>query len=256
MPERVIIHTPAEIEKIRRAGAVTGEVRDAIAAAVRPGMTTFDLDQISGEIIRATGGRSAFLGYGDFPGNVCISVNDTVIHGIGSPKTIIENGDIVSIDVGVAIGGALGDCAVTVPVGEISASAKHLLDGTKKALFAGIDAARAGNPLRKVSAAVESVGRHYGLGIVRDYVGHGCGIQLHEPPEVPNFTGWGGGPVLQPGMVICIEPMFNLGGSAVKVDRRDGWTVRTRDGSLSAHFEHMILITEKEAEILTWQKTM
>ena len=256
MAERAIIHTLPEIEKIRRAGALTGQVRDEIASCVRAGMTTFDLDRLAGEIIRASGGKSAFLGYGGFPGNICISVNDTVIHGIGSPDVVLAEGDIVSIDVGVASGGALGDCAVTVPVGKISPDAQRLLEGTRNALFAGIDAARPGYPVRRISAAVETVGRRYRLGIVRDYVGHGCGIRLHEPPEVPNYTGWGSGPDLAPGMVICIEPMFTLGTSAVKLDRRDNWTVRTRDGSLSAHFEHMILITESKAEILTWQKTM
>ncbi|MCQ2378780.1 MAG: type I methionyl aminopeptidase [Victivallaceae bacterium] len=256
MAGRTRPHNPEEINRIRRAGIVTGQVRDAIAAEVRAGMTTSDLDQVAGEIIRATGGKSAFLGYGGFPGNICISVNDTVIHGIGSPRTVIAEGDIVSIDVGVEIGGALGDCATTVPVGTVSRDAIRLLEGTKNALYAGISAAHPGVPVRNVSAAVEAVGRRYDLGIVRDYVGHGCGIELHEPPEVPNYTGWGSGPLLMPGMVICIEPMFTLGGHAVKVDRRDKWTVRTRDGSLSAHFEHMILITEKEAEILTWQKTM
>ncbi len=255
--ERVIVHTPEEIERIRRAGAVTGQVRAAIAAQIRAGMTTFDLDQISGEIIRATGGKSAFLGYGGFPGNICISVNDVVIHGIGNPDQVIEEGDIVSIDVGVEIDGALGDCAVTVPVGTVDRRTRELLDGTERALRAGIAAARSGNLVRQVSEAVENVAKHHHLGVVRDFVGHGCGISLHEPPEVPNYVcRHSGNARLQPGMVICIEPMFTLGSWEVKINRQDGWTVTTRDHSPSAHFEDMILITEKEPENLTWEKMM
>lgn len=256
MFEKAIIHTPEEIEKIRRAAAMTAMVRSEVAAAVHAGMTTFDLDQIAGDVIRSTGGSSAFLGYGGFPGNICISVNEVVIHGIGSPEQVISDGDIVSVDVGVAFNGAVGDCATTVAVGKISDDATRLLRGTEKALQAGIAAARPGNYIRNISAAVEAVAKKYHLGIVRDFVGHGCGIKLHEPPEVPNYTLPSRGAALVPGMVICIEPMFTLGSYAVKVDRNDGWTVRTRDNSLSAHFENMILITESEPEILTWQKMM
>ena len=256
MFERTIIHTPEEIERIRRAGAMTALVRSEVAAAVRSGMTTFDLDQVAGDIIRSTGGKSAFLGYGGFPGNICISVNEVVIHGIGSPDKIISDGDIVSVDVGVAYDGAVGDCATTVAVGSVSDDVTRLLRGTEQALAAGIAAARAGNYIRNVSAAVEAVAKKYHLGIVREFIGHGCGIKLHEPPEVPNYTTPSRGAKLVPGMVICIEPMFTLGSYAVKVDKRDGWTVRTRDNSLSAHYENMILITESEPEILTWQKTM
>lgn len=256
MLEKVIIHTPEEISRIRHAAAVTGQVRNSIAAEIRPGMTTFDLDQIAGEIIRATGGTSAFLGYGGFPGNICISVNDEVIHGIGSVDRVISDGDIVSIDVGVAIDGALGDCATTVAVGEIAPEVRKLLENTEKALREGIKAARSGNYIRHVAAAVEKVAVAGKLGIVRDFCGHGCGIQLHEPPEVPNYTSGSKGAFLRPGMVICIEPMLNLGSGKIKVDRRDKWTVRTCDHSMSAHFEDMILITEKGPENLTWQKMM
>ena len=256
MPPSRIIHTPEEIARIRRAGQITGAVRDEIASLARPGMSTFDLDQLAGAVISSTGGKSAFKGYYGYPGNICISVNEVVVHGIGSPDRIIGEKDIVSIDVGVSIDGAMGDTALTFGFGEPAPEVKRLLDGTREALMEGIAAARAGAFVRDVSAAVEHCARKHRLGIVREYVGHGCGIKLHEPPEVPNYTGWGKGPRLEPGMVICIEPMLNLGGEAVRLDRTDHWTVRTADGSWSAHFEHMVLITDKEPEILTWQKTM
>lgn len=256
MSRAQLIHTPEEVVRIRRAARVTAAVRDEIAAAAHPGMTTFDLDQIAGEIIRATGGKSAFLNYHGYPGNICISLNDEVVHGIGRPDRIILDEDIVSIDVGVAVDGAMGDTALTFGFGELNSEISRLLDGTRKALLAGCTAAQRGNRVRDISMAVEKAARHAGLGIVRDYVGHGCGIRLHEPPEVPNFVMSGDSPRLLPGMVICIEPMLTLGGGAVTLDREDGWTARTRDGSWSAHFEHMVLITDNEPEILTWQKTM
>lgn len=252
-----IIHTPEEIVRIRRAAAVTAQVRDELARLVHPGMTTFDLDMLAGELIGRTGGQSAFKNYCGYPGNICISVNDTVIHGIGSPDQLITEDDIVSMDLGVKIDGALGDTAVTVGFRENPpAAVRRLLEGTREALTEGIAAARCGAYVRDISAAVEKCARKHRLAIVRDYVGHGCGIKLHEPPEVPNYTGWGKGPRLEPGMVLCVEPMLNLGTDAVMLDRGDHWTVRTRDGAWSAHFEHMILITENEPEILTWQKMM
>ena len=251
-----IIHTPEEIIRIRRAAAVTAQVRDEIARLAHPGMTTFDLDQLAGSLINATGGRSAFKNYHGYPGNICISVNDVVIHGIGRPDQIITEDDIVSIDVGVVIDNAMGDTALTFGFKEPSKEIKRLLDGTQQALMEGISAAVCGRFIRDISAAVEKCARRNRLAIVRDYVGHGCGIQLHEPPEVPNYTGWGKGPRLEPGMVLCIEPMLNLGTDSVRLDRSDGWTVRTADGRPSAHFEHMILITDNEPEILTWQKMM
>ena len=256
MSGKRIIHTPDEIIRIRRAAAVTAGVRDEIARLAHPGMTTFDLDQLAGQLINATGGKSAFFNYHGYPGNICISVNDVVIHGIGRPDQIITENDIVSIDVGVSIDGAMGDTALTFGFKEPDKDTKRLLDGTRDSLMEGIAAARCGAFVRDISAAVEKCARRHKLGIVRDYVGHGCGIQLHEAPEVPNYTGWGKGPRLEPGMVLCIEPMLNLGTDSVKLDRTDHWTVRTADGKLSAHFEHMILITDNEPEILTWQKTM
>jgi methionyl aminopeptidase len=256
MSGKRIIHTPEEIVRIRRAAEVTAQVRDEVARLAHPGMTTFDLDQLAGQLINATGGRSAFKNYHGYPGNICISVNDVVIHGIGRPDVIITEDDIVSIDVGVCIDGAIGDCALTFGFKELKPDVKRLLDGTRECLAEGIAAAVNGKFVRDISAAVEKCARRHKLGIVREFVGHGCGIQLHEAPEVPNYTGWGKGARLEPGMVICIEPMMNLGTDSVKLDRKDGWTVRTADGKLSAHFEHMILITENEPEILTWPKTM
>ena len=251
------VHTPEEIGRIRRAAAVTAQVRDMIAESIRPGMTTIDVDMRAGELIRASGGKSAFLNYHGYPGNICISVNDEVVHGIARPDRVIGPRDIVSIDVGVEFDGALGDTAVTVSMEtHPSAEIRRLLEGTRAALKQGIEAARCGRRVGDISRAVEMAARRSHLGIVREYVGHGCGIHLHEPPEVPNYSGWGGGPVLVPGMVLCIEPMLNLGTERIVVDRRDGWTVRTHDGAWSAHFEHMVLITDSEPEILTWQKTM
>ncbi|MST96399.1 type I methionyl aminopeptidase [Victivallaceae bacterium BBE-744-WT-12] len=250
-----VIHTPEEIARIRLAAAVTAQVRDEIAAQARPGMTTFDLDQLAGELIRATGGKSAFLGYRGYPGNICISVNDEVVHGIGTPDRILLDTDIVSIDVGIELDGGIGDTALTFGFGELTPDLKRLLHGTKEALMAGIKQAKRGNCIRDISQAVESTAKRHRLGVVREYVGHGCGVKLHEPPEVPNFVGFGRGALLVPGMVICIEPMLNLGTHKVTTDSHDHWTVRTRDGACAAHFEHMVLITENESEILTWPKT-
>ena len=248
-----VIHTPEEIARIRLAAAVTAQVRDEIAAQARPGMTTFDLDQLAGELIRATGGKSAFLGYRGYPGS--ISVNDEVVHGIGTPDRILLDTDIVSIDVGIELDGGIGDTALTFGFGELTPDLKRLLHGTKEALMAGIKQAKRGNCIRDISQAVESTAKKHRLGVVREYVGHGCGVKLHEPPEVPNFVGFGRGALLVPGMVICIEPMLNLGTHKVTTDSHDHWTVRTRDGACAAHFEHMVLITENESEILTWPKT-
>ncbi len=251
-----IIHTPEEIARIRRAALLTASVRDDLAAMARPGMTTFDLDRLAGELITRTGGTSAFKNYCGFPGNICISVNDVVIHGIGREDVVISEKDIVSIDVGVKFDGAIGDTALTFGFTDQPADVKNLMEGTQEALMAGIAAARCGAFVHEISAAVEKCARRHKLGIVREYVGHGCGIQLHEQPQVPNYTGSGKGPRLEPGMVLCIEPMLTIGSESVKLDRKDGWTVRTRDGKWSAHYEHMILITENEPEILTWQKMM
>ena len=255
MSRAYIIHTPEEIARIRRAAQASAWLRDQLAAVARPGMSTWELDQAAGALINETGGKSAFLNYCGYPGNVCISLNDEVVHGIGVPDRIIQDDDLVSIDVGVAIDGAVGDTALTFTFSPMTPEKRNLMEGTREALSAGIRAARRGNTITNISHAVEEVARRRHLGVVTDYVGHGCGIKLHEPPEVPNFARGGRGIPLVPGMVICIEPMFTAGSHQVVLDRNDHWTARTRDGSLSAHFEHQILITDNEPEILTWQKT-
>ncbi len=252
MAREYIIHTPVEIERIRRAAKMAGEVREEIASYVRPGMSTKELDMIAGEIITSRGAKCAFLGYRGFPANICISVNDVVVHGIASNTEILQDGDIVSLDIGVDFQGGIGDTAKTVYVGSspVPAETRKLMDVTASALEAGIRAAVGGNYIRDISAAVQKVAKENGIGIVRDFVGHGCGTRLHEPPEVPNYVTLGRGPRLQPGMVLAIEPMFNLGTGKVFVER-DNWTTRTADGKISAHFEHMVLITNEQPEVLT-----
>ena len=256
MSRNQVIHTADEIARIRRAAQLTAQVRDSVARLAKPGMTTFDLDQLAGELIRETGGKSAFLGYRGYPGNICIAVNDEVVHGIARPDRILLPTDIVSIDVGVEIDGGIGDTALTFGFGEPNEEIARLLKGTRQALMDGIAQAKRGHYISHISHAVEMTAKKYRLGVVREYVGHGCGTRLHEPPEVPNFVGFGRGAQLVPGMVICIEPMLNLGTARVNTDSHDHWTVRTADGSCSAHFEHQVLITENEPEILTWPKTM
>jgi len=250
-----VIHTPDEVVRIREAARVTAAVRDQIRDLARPGMSTLELDEIAGKLITDTGGQSAFLGYHGFPANICISVNDVVVHGIGNARHILQEEDIVSVDIGVQLNGAIGDTATTFALIEnISSDKSRLLKNTEKSLLAGINKAVKGNYIRDISAAVENVAKKARLGVVREYVGHGCGIKLHEPPEIPNFVCSYRGPRLVPGMVLAIEPMLNLGTYKVYTES-DQWTVRTQDGSLSAHFEHMVLITEKEPEVLTWPKT-
>ncbi len=255
MKRNYVIHTGEEISRIRYAAQLSAGVREQIRELARPGMSSYELDRIAGTLIADTGGTSAFLGYNGFPGNVCISINDEVVHGIGRPDRILSETDIVSVDVGIAYDGGIGDTAVTFTFcADIQEDVGRLLENTRKALMAGIAKAKAGNQVRDISAAVEKVAKAARLGVVREYVGHGCGTKLHEPPEVPNFVCKQEGPRLRPGMVLAIEPMLNLGSYKVFTET-DRWTVKTVDGTLSAHFEHMVLITENESEILTWPKT-
>lgn len=249
-----VIHTPEEIEGIRHAAAVTAGVLHRVCAMARPGMTTKELDELAGAEIVATGGVSAFHGYHGFPGQVCISVNDEVVHGIGYPDRVIAFGDIISIDCGIRLNGFIGDTARTVAIGPVSGEVAQLLNVTEASLHKGIAAACGGNIVRDIGAAVSKEVEAAGFSIVREYVGHGVGVELHEPPEIPNYPSKRARQPLRPGMVIAIEPMVNVGSPRVKTDS-DGWTVRTQDGSWSAHFEHMVLITENEPEILTWHKT-
>jgi methionyl aminopeptidase len=248
----VVIHSEQAVEGIRRAARATAGVLADLVAFVRPGLATLDLDRRAAELIRASGGASAFLGYHGFPGTICISLNEEIIHGIGRADRIIAPGDLVSMDVGVRLNGYIGDCASTVCAGGPAAGRPGiLLRSAREALAAGVAKACAGNYVNDISSAIESVVRGYGFAVVRDFVGHGCGRDLHEPPEVPNFAQNAPGARLVPGMVLAIEPMVTMGTHRVEIDRQDRWTVRTADGGWAAHVEHMVLITRDEPEILT-----
>jgi methionyl aminopeptidase len=255
-PRQAVIHTPDEIPGIRAAAQAAAVALRRTCEAVRPGMSTLDLDQLAGQFIRDTGGTSAFHGYHGYPAQICISLNEEVVHGIGSAERIIMPGDLVSLDVGVCLDGFIGDNAYTVCAGgNPTAEQQALMDCTRLSLEAGIAAAKNGNYINDISRAIEKVVVDGGFSVVRDFVGHGCGVALHEAPEVPNFAQRSRGPKLQPGMVLAIEPMVNQGTARVSVDPHDKWTVRTADGAISAHFEHMVLITKDNSEILTWPKT-
>ncbi|MDA8099147.1 MAG: type I methionyl aminopeptidase [Nitrospiraceae bacterium] len=246
----VILKSLQEIEKIQRAGRLVAEVLEAMRQAVRPGVSTAVLDEQAEKIIRASGAKPAFKGYRGYPRTLCTSINDQVIHGIPSKATILKEGDIVSIDVGTIVDGFYGDAAITVPVGPISTAAGRLIRVTEEALMRGIEAARPGNRLYDISAAVQEHVESHGYSVVREFVGHGIGRSLHEDPQVPNFGERGRGPRLQAGMVLAIEPMVNMGGSKTVVTD-DQWTAVTADGSLSAHFEHTIAILDDGPRILT-----
>ena len=249
-----VVHDEEAICGIRKAAQAAATVKNRLAEMIRPGLTTKDVDDMAAAMIASVGGVSAFLGYRGFPGQLCISLNDEVVHGIGVPDRRIVVGDVVSLDIGVKLNGYIGDNATSVFVGNQSnPNIARLLSGTEESLKFAIKASVPGNHIGDISAAVEKVAKRNNLGIVREYVGHGCGVNLHEPPEIPNYRTRDKGPQLRPGMVLAIEPMLNLGRRNV-ITEKDGWTVRTRDGSISAHFEHMVLVTESNPEILTWQK--
>lgn len=246
----IIIKTSNELLKMRKAGKITGGALMAAKKALRPGMSTLELDKIIKNYIVSHGARPSFLGYNGFPASACISVNDTVIHGIPSSKEIIKEGDIVSVDVGAYIDGYHGDSAKTFAVGEISETAKSLMASTEESLMLAIEMAKPGVRIGDISAAIQKYNEQRGFSVVREFVGHGVGAKLHEEPEVPNFGREGHGPRLMPGMVIAIEPMINSGKPSIRI-LPDGWTVKTVDKSLSAHFEHTIAITSQGAMILT-----
>ncbi len=246
----IIIKTSNELLKMRKAGKITGGALMAAKKAIHPGMSTMELDKIIKNYIVSHGARPSFLGYGGFPASACISVNDTVIHGIPSSKEIIKEGDIVSVDVGAYIDGYHGDSAKTFAVGEISDTAKSLMASTEESLMLAIEMAKPGMRIGDISAAIQKYNEDRGFSVVKEFVGHGVGAKLHEEPEVPNFGKAGHGPRLMPGMVIAIEPMINAGRASIKI-LPDGWTVKTVDHSLSAHFEHTIAITSQGATILT-----
>ena len=244
------IKTPEQIERMRVACRITALARKAAADAIRPGVSTADVDRAVRRTIEANGAKPSFLGYGGFPASACVSINDEVIHGIPSKERIIREGDLVKVDVGAYIGGMHGDCACTVPCGAVSEEAQRLIAVTRQSFFEGIAFAREGYRLSDISHAVQAYCEANGFSVVRDFVGHGIGENLHESPEVPNFGRPGHGIRLQRGMVLAIEPMVNVGAYAVRV-LPDGWTVKTRDGSLSAHYENTIAITDGAPEILT-----
>ena len=246
----ISIKSSSDLERMRRAGIINAGALEAAKRAVHPGMSTKELDRVIHSFITSHGGKPSFLGYNGFPGSSCISLNDTVIHGIPSADLKIREGDIVSVDVGTYLDGFHADSATTFPVGEISGEAKRLLDSTSESLMLAIGMAAPGVRLGDISHAIQEYNESRGFGVVREYVGHGVGRNLYEEPEVPNFGKPGHGLRLMPGMTIAIEPMITGGGFAVR-QLGDGWTVKTRDGSLAAHFEHTIAITKDGSVILT-----
>jgi methionyl aminopeptidase len=243
------IRTAEELDKLRRAGELVGRVLDQMETLVAPGIKTSELDLEARQQIERDGGKPAFLGYRGYPATLCVSIDDEVVHGIPGERKLAA-GMIVSIDVGTVVAGYYADGARTFKVGTISQEAERLLEATREALAAGIAAARPGNRVGAIGAAVSRVARRERLGVVRALTGHGIGAQMHEPPQIPNFGSPNEGEPILAGMVFAIEPMLNLGGHEVEF-LPDGWTVRTQDGSLSAHFEHTVAVTQAGPEILT-----
>ena len=240
-----------ELDAMRAAGMVAGTVLDEVVMFIRPGVTTREIDEYAAACIARRGARSAFLGYKKYPCHICISVNNEVVHGLAGARRI-QFGDLISLDVGVRHNGYIGDTARTVAVGGCDLLTQKLIDVTEKALYEGISQASAGNRVSDISRAIQTFVEANGFSVVREFVGHGVGRSVHEDPQVPNFVERGrASPKLRPGMAIAIEPMVNAGGAAVKV-LSDKWTVVTADGLPSAHFEHTVMITESEPEILTW----
>jgi methionyl aminopeptidase len=246
----IIKKSPLEIEAMAKAGELSAKALRAVGAAVAPGVSTLELDRIAEDVIRQGGGIPAFKGYGGFPASICASVNEQIVHGIPSESTILQEGDIISIDTGATVGGWVGDNAWTFPVGKISPQKKQLLKITEECMWAGIDAAQPGNHLGDIGWAIQHIAEKAGYGVVREYVGHGVGRVMHEDPNVPNYGRRHSGVVLEPGMVLAIEPMINMGTRKTK-QMPDGWLVVTRDGKPSAHFEKTVAITEDGPRLLT-----
>ncbi len=246
----IVLKSDRDLEAMRPACAVAATVLNDVAAFVQPGVTTRDLDEFALSRIKHFGAKSAFLGYRKYPCQICISVNEQVVHGLAGPR-VLRFGDIVSLDVGVIYNGFIGDTAKTVAVGGCDVLAQRLMDVSEKALHEGIAQAVPGGRVVDISRGIQNYVEGNGFSVVREFVGHGVGRSMHEEPQVPNFVDGKSSPKLRPGMTLAIEPMVNAGLPAVKI-LNDGWTVVTQDGSLSAHFEHTVLITESEPEILTW----
>jgi len=246
----IVCRSTAELEKMRAAGRLVGEVLTELSAHVRPGVTTAALDEIAETLIRRAGATPAFKGYHGYPATICASINEEVIHGIPSGRRILNEGDVISIDVGASLDGYYGDSAVTLPVGPVSEQAATLLRVTEESLYKAIERVRVGGRISDIGHAVQHHVEAYGFSVVREFVGHGIGQRMHEEPQVPNYGEPGRGPRLSEGMVLAIEPMVNAGKPAVKV-LADGWTAVTRDSSLSAHFEHTVAVTADGPWILT-----
>ena len=245
----ITLKSPREIVSMRQAGKVVAQTIATLVKALKPGVKTVDLDDIAFQEIQRLGAKPSFKGYMGFPCTICVSINNEIVHGIPGDR-VIQEGDLVSLDVGAVVGGFHGDSAVTIGVGKVSPVATELIDVTMKALERGINAATHGSRVGDISWAVQSFVEEKGYSVVREYVGHGIGRALHEEPQIPNFGPPGTGTLLKKGMVVAIEPMVNVGGWQTKV-LKDNWTVVTADGSLSAHFENTLVITEGDAEVLT-----
>jgi methionyl aminopeptidase len=246
----IVCRSASELERMREAGRLVGEVITELSQIVAPGVTTADLDAVAEKRIRKAGASPAFKGYHGYPATICASINEEVIHGIPSGRRVLNEGDVISIDVGVSLDGYFGDSAVTLPVGQVSEQAATLLRVTEEALYKAIERVRSGGRVSDIGHAVQQHVEAYGFSVVREFVGHGIGQRMHEEPQVPNYGEPGRGPRLAEGMVLAIEPMVNAGKPAVKV-LADGWTAVTRDSSLSAHFEHTVAVTADGPWILT-----
>lgn len=244
------VKNDSELQKMREAGKVTAAVHKLMTEMVKPGVSTWELDAAAEKTIRSFGATPLFLGYYGFPGSICASVNEEVVHGIPKKDRILKSGDIISIDTGARLDGFCSDAAITLGVGKVSEEAQRLMDVTKKSLFKAIGQVKPGNRLGDVQHAVETFAVSNGMGVVRDYCGHGIGRNMHEEPSIPNFGTPGTGPLLEKGMVLAIEPMLTAGTFRVR-ELSDGWTVVTRDGSLAAHFEHTVAVTANGSEIFT-----
>jgi methionyl aminopeptidase len=239
-----------EIDKMRRPNQIVAEILVEIEAVIKPGVSTAELDRFAEKIINKRGARPAFKGYRDYPATLCTSVNEQVVHGIPSPKVLLKEGDIISVDIGAECDGWFGDAAKTFPVGEITAEDKRLLKVTSECLESAVKVMTNGNRLSDIGNTIQSHAESNGFGVVRDYVGHGIGRQMHEQPQVPNYGNPGRGPYLRPGMVLAIEPMINIGTWETEV-LEDGWTVVTADGKKSAHFEYTVAVTDNGPLVLS-----
>jgi len=249
----IIRKSPEEIERMARAGEVVAETLALLGERARPGVTTAELDALADELIRSHGGAPTFKGYRGYPASICTSPNDMVVHGIPGPYPLAE-GDILSVDVGVTLHGFVADSAYTFAIGEISTEAERLLEGCRAALAAGVEQCRPGNRLSDISHAIQVATEEHGFSVVRSLVGHGVGRAMHEEPQIPNYGEPGRGPVIAPGMTFAIEPMINAGSPDVVV-HDDQWSISTADGSLSAHFEHTVAITDDGPRVLTAERT-